>query len=190
MKELFRKKNEAFTLIETLVAVSIFTISVLAVMSVLASGISYTNNAKKKMIASFLAQEGIEYIRNMRDTKGLYLPGNSGWAQFNSKLAQCDDGGTNACYFDPGSPQSYDIKKCASNLDNTDCKLYLKNGIYNYDKNALGTVDSGFTRKIWKTDGTITGSNDEVKIFSKVEWTQGSGMKSVTFSANLFNLNP
>ena len=41
------KKIRAFTLVETLVAISIFSISVVAVMSVLASGISYTNYAKK-----------------------------------------------------------------------------------------------------------------------------------------------
>jgi hypothetical protein len=37
-------------------------------MSVLSSGLSDTNNAKKKMVATFLAQEGIEYMRNIRDT--------------------------------------------------------------------------------------------------------------------------
>lgn len=65
-------KGGGFTLIETLVAISIFSISILAMMAVLADGISDTNYAKTKITASYLAQEGIEYIRNMRDNYVLY----------------------------------------------------------------------------------------------------------------------
>lgn len=70
----FRRINKGFTLVETLVAISIFTVSLLGIMSVLASGISNTSYAKQKMVASYLAQEGIEYVRNMRDTAVLYPP--------------------------------------------------------------------------------------------------------------------
>lgn len=70
--KLFKQRNGAFTLVETLVAISIFTVSILGLMLVLASGISNINYAKNKITASYLAQEGIEYVRNMRDTDGLY----------------------------------------------------------------------------------------------------------------------
>jgi Tfp pilus assembly protein PilV len=59
-------------LIETLVAVSIFSLSILSLMAVLAQGISDTNYAKQRIIAAYLAQEGIEYVRNMRDTYVLF----------------------------------------------------------------------------------------------------------------------
>lgn len=85
MKRFLKHKNKAcpqclqpsccrrgFTLIETLVAISIFSISILAMMAVLADGISDTNYAKTKITASYLAQEGIEYVRNMRDNHVLY----------------------------------------------------------------------------------------------------------------------
>ena len=81
------QKNKAFTLVETLVAISIFTVSLLGIMSVLASSISSTNYAKQKMTATYLAQEGIEYVRNMRDTDVLASVNNhpAGWTVF--KLA-------------------------------------------------------------------------------------------------------
>lgn len=88
MKEILFKKqnnlNRGFTLVETLVAVSIFTVSLLALISLLASGISDTNYAKQKLTASYLAQEGVEYLRNLRDNEVLYNPtsGDAGWTVF------------------------------------------------------------------------------------------------------------
>jgi type II secretory pathway pseudopilin PulG len=78
------KENRAFTLVETLVAISIFTVSLLGIMSVLASGISNTNYAKQKIVATYLAQEGIECIRNTRDNYVLY-PGHT-WVDFKNNL--------------------------------------------------------------------------------------------------------
>ncbi|MEK7106542.1 MAG: type II secretion system protein, partial [Patescibacteria group bacterium] len=68
------KKNTGFTLVETLVSLSIFSVSVILFMSVLGSGITDTNYAKQKIVAGYLAQEGIEYMRNMRDNNVLYDP--------------------------------------------------------------------------------------------------------------------
>jgi type II secretory pathway pseudopilin PulG len=72
MKFNLLKKNKGFTLVETLVAISIFTVSILGLISILASGVSDISYAKQKIVASYLAQEGIEYVRNMRDTAVLY----------------------------------------------------------------------------------------------------------------------
>lgn len=60
--------NKGFSLVETLVAVMIFSVAIMAVMTVLSGSISNINNVKKKMVATYLAQGGIEYVRNMRDT--------------------------------------------------------------------------------------------------------------------------
>jgi Tfp pilus assembly protein PilV len=81
-----KQKNNGFTLVETLVAVSIFTMSILGLLIVLSGGISDTSYAKKKIIASYLAQEGIEYARNMRDTAVLYnaTSPQGGWNNFKS----------------------------------------------------------------------------------------------------------
>ncbi len=61
-----------FTLIETLIAIAIFSVSVVALMSVLGSGISDIDRAQAKISATYLAQEGIEYARNLRDNYIFY----------------------------------------------------------------------------------------------------------------------
>ncbi len=142
MQKFFKQKNSGFTLVETLVAISIFTMSILALLSVLASGISDTGYAKQKMKASYLAQEGIECIRNVRDNYVLYTAVTGlGWKDFVA--------------LDP----------------NTDITCPFVN-------------DSNFRRSLSIVD---IGSDDEVKILSMVDWDQGSGTYSITFSENLFN---
>lgn len=88
MKIIFFKKNKkigrsmsGFTLVESLIAVSIFSVSIIAMMSVLGGGIANTNYVKNKLVATYLAQEGIEYARNMRDKHILY-DGSAGWDNF------------------------------------------------------------------------------------------------------------
>ena len=88
MKEFLKQKNNGFTLVETLVAISIFTMSILGLMSILTQSISDTGYAKKKMVASYLAQEGIEYLRNQRDTSVLYNATSPavGWGLFKTNI--------------------------------------------------------------------------------------------------------
>ncbi|MFA5095388.1 MAG: prepilin-type N-terminal cleavage/methylation domain-containing protein [Candidatus Paceibacterota bacterium] len=172
-------KGGGFTLVETLVAISIFSVSIVALMTILGSGISNTNYAKTKIIASYLAQEGIEYVRNMRDSYVLYTGTTSlTWNSFIAKLSPCSAG--NSCGFDTSvsltNPAS--IFLCSTHINQ--CKLYVNNG--NYNTNSSG-VYSGFTRTIQAT----TVSANEIKISSTVSWTQGSGSYSIVFSENLFN---
>lgn len=164
---------------EALVAIAIFSTSILSLMLVLASGISNTNYAKNKITASYLAQEGIEYLRNMRDTYVLY-PVNGTWNNFKTELVSCSS--VNKCGFNTALysfPLDNDfIKKCVTGPI---CNVYLNNGTYNTDASG---ADSGFTRKIWVD---VIDPNKEIKIFSNVSWAQGSGSYSITFSENLFN---
>ncbi len=57
-----------FTLIETLVAISIFVASVTVLLVVTGGGIKDVNSAQNKLTATYLAQEGAELVRASRDT--------------------------------------------------------------------------------------------------------------------------
>jgi len=178
-------QGEGFTLIEMLVAVSIFSMSVIAFMSVLSSGISDTNYAKNKTIAAFLAVEGIEYTRNIRDSFVNHdATPEDGWQKFKTLMSTCI--GPNGCHL--GDVSSYDINEVSPvtvspcNIGNN-CSLYYypNTGRYSYDHAAGGGSDSGFTRSI-----TVTPIGaDEVKISSTVTWFRSSISYSVSFSDNL-----
>jgi prepilin-type N-terminal cleavage/methylation domain-containing protein len=163
-----------FTLIETLVAISIFSLSILGLMSVLSQGIADINYAKQRMTAEYLAQEGIEYTRNVRDNYVLYDAdgGQAGWDKFSALTCTFDS----PCGFNDAEYPGF---VCASSGQT--CKLYLRNG--HYDANSGSGTDSGFVRTIW----LVPINANEREVFSRVSWTQGSGSKQVTFSSTLFN---
>ncbi|MBI5139348.1 prepilin-type N-terminal cleavage/methylation domain-containing protein [Candidatus Nomurabacteria bacterium] len=195
----FNKSNRGFTFVETLVALSIFTLSVLAMISVLSRGIADTGYVKRKMIASYLAQEGVEYIRNLRDTYVLFNVGSpqEGWNTFQSRLtsdagANCDDL-SKGCYFDD-QPVSYSddsqpildmtIAPCNDSRCSSAVIYYqpLKSE-YSYDSSGAGTVDSGFRRSI---KITVVNAN-EMKVEATVFWTESSGNQQTISSGTLFN---
>ncbi len=168
-----RKKNKGFTLLEALVSIGIFTMSVLAMLSILAQGISNTNYAKKKIIASYLAQEGVEQIRNIRDTTVISNEDRSaGWAEFKSVISDfCGSG----CYLQEFNLPATCTESCPPIL------YHNGSGIYNYVLD--GGVESGYVVTI--TVESV--SDDEVKVNSTVSWDKGSTDYSLKFSDNLFN---
>ncbi len=189
------KKNnnskEGFTLVETLISLSIFSFAILGLMSVLGSGIANTHYAKTKLVASYLAQEGIEYMRNIRDDFMLYSPSSAaGWAAFNVHLTRpqslCD---VNGCYFDdsnldysnPSKPMAgIDLNLCAG--QGAVCPDLLYDGATGKYGYASG-FPSGYNRKI----RTLVIGAKETRVTSTVSWMQGSGAYSITFSENFFD---
>ena len=184
-------KGGGFTLVETLVAVSIFTMSVLTLIIILSQGITSINYAKRKIIAGYLAQEGIEYIKNIRDTNVISAStAPVGWAAFKTQTANCFS--TDGCYLDDNLLFTGGSSVTVKNLPYNACPaapsscpqlLYdlgvNSNGRYNYSSGS----PSGFTRKI--TASLI--NSDEIKVTSDVSWVQGSGTQHIIFSENLFN---
>ena len=71
LKPLKNNKEEGFTLIETLIAVIILIVSVVTPLSIASQAIIYSATARDQIIASNLAQEAIDFVRNERDRSAL-----------------------------------------------------------------------------------------------------------------------
>ena len=189
MKSFFqqkRKNNRAFTIVEALLAVSIFSLSVVVLMSVLSEGIADTGYAKKKIMAVYLAQEGVETMRNMRDSYILYSASGTGWSGFSSKLSGASCGAANGCYFNDSTLNFSDPSQPIIDITMTACSTNCPTLLYNSTSGKYGYTTgtaSGLRRKIQ----TTTISANEMKISSTVFWTQESGTYNITLSENLFN---
>lgn len=64
-------KRSGFTLLETMVAIAILLVAVVAPISLIGDSLSNLYYARDQMIAVNLAQEGIEMVRQVRDSEKL-----------------------------------------------------------------------------------------------------------------------
>lgn len=67
-KKLLRAETGGFTIIETILAMAVIVIGIVAVIALAAKSANVINTANDKIIATFLAQEAIEVVVNIRDT--------------------------------------------------------------------------------------------------------------------------
>lgn len=189
---------KGFTLIETLVAVSILTLSISGPLYTANRAIIAAENARNQLIASHLAQEGIEYVRWMRDNEFLaayqaspttaatvawidFLSGGSG-----ASITRCrttDPANPVTCTLDPASRNM-----CTASVNDGSCALcagascatplYVANNIYTEQSNLSGAVKTPFVRTIQVVD--ISGTSDsptlypDKRIVSTVSWSYHS----------------
>ena len=61
-------KNKGFTILEILITIFIITIGLLATLAAINKTLNVTSDYSKKLSALALAQEGVEIVRNIRDS--------------------------------------------------------------------------------------------------------------------------
>lgn len=109
------KHERGFTLVETLVAISIIMVGISATFSVVQFGLSSTIAVKDRITSAFLAQEALEAVRNAKDSNLLAQNTTGGSATNPDWLASIADvGGVTACSTDGTVPCQYNIS--TSNL--------------------------------------------------------------------------
>ncbi len=196
-------RSSGFTLIEALVAIAILTISVAGPLVTASRAIVAAQNTSNQLTATYLAQEGIEDVRAMRDDAYLYeysLPGNSGnasalgWSDFASVGTSPNYGiekwcTASYCSLDPIQSIGYfrgKIPNNGSSLSSGNVPLYLTNisgADYLYTtQSALGGAQTPFTRVI---NIMHVSSTDEL-VISSVTWSfHGVNNYSVTMTDHL-----
>lgn len=173
--------SRGFTLIETMVAISLLMIAIVAPMSLTTQSLSTAYYARDQITAIHLAQEAIESIRHVRDNNVL-----------RNAL------GTSANLLD-GIPPSALSNGDAFTVDTLDdsmqactgaCPPLKSNGeLYGYGSGSewvptqfTRTVHASFVKFVDGTDNT-----DEVRITVDIAWQTGSyPPRSFTISGNLF----
>lgn len=141
------KQKRGFTLLETIIAAFILVVGIGGAFSSISQTIAAASLVKDKFIASYLAQEGIEIVKNIRD--GNWLEG----ANWNDGLAPGDweadyTSQTLSIYTPPGRPLR---------IDNT-------TGFYNYT--------SGTPTKFRRRIQIESLDPDRIKVTVEIAWQE------------------
>lgn len=166
--------HKAFTLIETLVAVVIFTTSLATLLLIAGRGVAGSTSTRQDLTARMLALEGIEVARNVRDSN--YISGVS-WDQ--NLVPNCQSG----CDVD------YSIASPASGpgLDAAIAgqPIWLQN-TSPVSTAAYSQVTNDAVETIYRRTITVTPTGqDELFVESIVSWQAAGRSRSVRYETYL-----
>jgi type II secretory pathway pseudopilin PulG len=202
-------KNSGETLIEVLIAVTIFSTVLIGALTALSKSISSLSKTKNRIVALNLAREGVEAVRSIRDTNWIKYSGDrdAKWLKISSdKNIFIEKTGEN--YYIPifsNSNKKYELKEIdisGFNLtkDPTSLLSIYRHNIDDEEvwknKNATTTLTNHSPSKFYRVlklkvlDPECPLSkckNQGLNIVSKVWWKKEEGFGSVTTEANLFN---
>ncbi len=193
-----KKENKGFTLIETVVAIFILSLSIGALLTLSAGGFFSVRYARNQIVADNLTQEALEYIRNTRDTA--FIQGAS-WDTWLATL-NVDSSGNQV---DPSSPSGcFEADGCVVDpYDNVNkirgCRgecpvtvLYPDEGFYGYENGdypfsgGASPIQTTYRRKITVTRPS---SADHLIVTATISWENGATAKTVSQSMMVTNWN-
>jgi len=177
----FGGKNlkRGFTLLETLVALSVLTSAILGPLSLAAYSIRSAGSSQNQFTAFYLAQEAMEYVRNRRDSNALQNKSNwlDGLVPFAGAICENENG----CYIDPtlsdSNPSS--ITSCQT----SGCPKLRYNaaaGIYSYNSADPETIFTSKVKLTWV-------SAYEEKIEVTISWQDRGVFRSFTFEEDILD---
>jgi type II secretory pathway pseudopilin PulG len=171
-----------FTILETLVGISILTLAIAATFSAVQVGLSSSISSRDQVIAFTLAQEAVEYIRNVRDANGLagvdWMTGIS----LDSVNDNCYFG--NACTVDATIASASAFTKCLGAPGANSCPNILEDsvtGLYGY---TAGWAYTNFNREVSITN---VSAGKEILITVRMRWTKGTTVKTFVIKESIFN---
>ena len=192
-----RPHGRGFTLIEVLIAATIFSMALAALLSITGTGLSNVTAAKNRVTANYLAQEGIEVVRYMRDYYSKEQAGHS-WASFagQNQTGPCNT----SCGVTALFPLS-NVVDCSNTPSNCQVMEDSVNasgtGMYDIRGDSLVNNPSIgfwkptiFTRYIYfQTLGTSTSdvNNNSYIVHSVVTWNQGLTANKIDMSETIYN---
>ena len=182
------KNTRGFTLTEVMIGIMILTVAIVSATNLLVGLISTNQNNVTSLQAYYLAQEGLEAVRNIRDTNWLH---NQDWLRSESDALW---GG----HFEIGNKYSVNLEQGAFNQGRIDAG-FAANG----DLGALNAArpwsissgsgdgeNTGFKRTILIKPYTDSAENilaNYVVVESKVTWQLGSKRRELKLSSILTN---
>ncbi|MEK7163360.1 MAG: prepilin-type N-terminal cleavage/methylation domain-containing protein [Patescibacteria group bacterium] len=181
-------KQGGFTLVEAMVAISILSLAVTGPLLIAQKGLGSSVYARDQITAFYLAQEAVEYIRNVRDSNRIT------GTQWLSQFGGCkEDGSGRKCKIDAqyadfmnadGTVNTNAISVCSGSC--LVLSLDTANNIYGYGSGA-DWKPTIFTRTISIDDRA--NADQEAVISVTISWSTRlfSPLKTFTIKEYIFN---
>lgn len=174
----YQNKQSGFSLVETLVAISILLIVIVGPMSISMRSAKSSSFASEQIQAFFLAQEGLELAQKSRDDILLNYTNFGGtnatpWAQFSNPAgtySNCFNG--NGCGLQWHTSTAGALAVPVSCATVANCLLYRNTVGRSYFTHVATANTTPFTRRIYFSDAAT--GNNEVQVRSVVTWRTGS----------------
>lgn len=150
---------KGFTLLETIIAVAILATGIVASLTLISKSIQSVSLSQNRLIATYLANEGMELVRNIRDNN--WKDPSASW---DDGLADCADCG---------------IDYEGVNGDSTDFLKFDPSRFYNYTSG----VDTMFRRRI----AIATINSEQKQVTSEIIWSWRGGNYNIQVEGFLYN---
>jgi prepilin-type N-terminal cleavage/methylation domain-containing protein len=169
-----QKNNQSgFSLVETLVAITILLIVITGPLTLVSNSARSTNFANDQVMANFLSQEGLELVQSVRDDLlipkfATTSPIENGWDDFMSTNSNCFN--SSGCGLDQATDGRGTVRPYnCSTISN--CRLHFNTTADQrsaYTHIAGSDTETRYTRVIKMTRGVT--SPGQVEVVSTVTW--------------------
>lgn len=155
--------NKSFTLMEVIISISIISTALVVSVALITFSLSGIRGGRSKIIAAGLAQEGIEIVRNIRD---------SNWISDKRSPSNWKDG-LGAGYWRVQYNQAGLLS-----FSNTPLRIDT-NGFYRYD--------SGSSTKFYRRISIEHIGSNQIKVVSEVTWQEQGRSQNLQLEDRLYN---
>ena len=207
------RSNAAETLAEVIIAITVLSLGTGSATILVLTSVNATVSGENRLVAYNLAREGVEAVRNIRDTNWLRFPGDRDqcWDTYNlvnptlCAITVNKLGGPNPFIVSPDftTPNAYFTWNISATSTPADWKLYTIdiNGVddpsnpptlggtfYTHGGLSAGAIESPFSRTITivKTSGSST-VPARMLVTATVSWEERGVPRSVVFKDQLIN---
>lgn len=195
--------EKGFTLVETLIGITILLVSVITPLSVASYAITYSNNARDEVVATNLAQEALEFIRNERDKSFMAVtnPAPARMQNFLNKFGGYGTGAETICYASTGC--GVDVRQTVITNAVRNCAIAGECGVLwvnnktqtsipptftftqenlrsGYDPSLSNWTATKFTRIVTMKVVGDRSIPTEVEVTATVTWKNGVNNRSIT----------
>jgi prepilin-type N-terminal cleavage/methylation domain-containing protein len=179
---MIKNNKKGFTLLEVMLALGVITIGLMGVSSLVLQNIQVQDINKNYLVASMLAQEGLELVRNIRDTNFLKMDLGYDWKNGDLALLNNDivRGASIGGFKEYAINYDKTIKDVTMSWSDDNTKLFFYNGIY--DHNGLNGVLTPYRRLI-----RVYNYDYYLEVHSTVRWNEHGRTHNYEVVTDLYN---